>query len=267
MQVVDKEAVQYGFSTGKKALISLLPHERAHVMAIELASIRTSFAHVKVRMFPNPTWVCTSRFNSFRVHCWVFHASGLLHPSVWQLFPLCEASCAKQQFMLACKQCILRINISHSPSCKAALQAAQVTAHGKSWDRPESPCNNTRCDMLLVLQAALLQADGGALTFEMLNPLSRAVPEAKEAADIRLYLQVQPSACAFSFTVSFAPSALVLWWQFLTCKGVVGGNCQNPAWLALSGAYIQKICTWCMHVGFADVQRICHALCLHIGLW
>lgn len=83
-QVVDKEAVQHGFSTGKKALISLLPHERAHVMAIELASIRTSFAHVK---------------------------------------------------------------------------------------------------------AALLQADGGALTFEMLNPLSRAVPEAKEAADIRLYLQ------------------------------------------------------------------------------
>ena len=44
--------------------------------------------------------------------------------------------------------------------------------------------------MLLLLQAALLQADGGALTFEMLNPLSRAVPEAKEAADIRLYLQV-----------------------------------------------------------------------------
>ncbi|DBA79106.1 hypothetical protein WJX77_006729 [Trebouxia sp. C0004] len=83
-QVVDKEAVQHGFSTGKKALISLLPHERAHVMAIELASIRTSFAHVK---------------------------------------------------------------------------------------------------------AALLQADGGALTFEMLNPLSRAVPEVKEAADIRLYLQ------------------------------------------------------------------------------
>ncbi|KAA6423140.1 MAG: hypothetical protein FRX49_07127 [Trebouxia sp. A1-2] len=83
-QVVDKEAVQHGFSTGKKALISLLPHERAHVMAIELASIRTSFAHVR---------------------------------------------------------------------------------------------------------AALLQADGGALTFEMLNPLSRAVPEAKEAADIRLYLQ------------------------------------------------------------------------------
>ncbi len=58
--------------------------------------------------------------------------------------------------------------------------------------------------MLLVLQAALLQADGGALTFEMLNPLSRAVPEAKEAADIRLYLQVQV------FTVSFVPSALML---------------------------------------------------------
>ena len=64
--------------------------------------------------------------------------------------------------------------------------------------------------MLLLLQAALLQADGGALTFEMLNPLSRAVPEAKEAADIRLYLQVQASAFDFSFTVSFAPSALVL---------------------------------------------------------
>ncbi len=58
--------------------------------------------------------------------------------------------------------------------------------------------------MLLVLQAALLQADGGALTFEMLNPLSRAVPEAKEAADICLYLQVQV------FTVSFVPSALML---------------------------------------------------------
>ena len=58
--------------------------------------------------------------------------------------------------------------------------------------------------MLLVLQAALLQADGGALTFEMLTPLSRAVPEAKEAADIRLYLQVQV------FTVSFVPSALML---------------------------------------------------------
>lgn len=64
--------------------------------------------------------------------------------------------------------------------------------------------------MLLLLQAALLQADGGALTFEMLNPLSRAVPEAKEAADIRLYLQVQPPASTPSFTVSFAPSALVL---------------------------------------------------------
>jgi len=50
-------------------------------------------------------------------------------------------------------------------------------------------------DILLVLQAALLQADGGALTFEMLNPLSRAVPEAKEAADIRLYLQVKASQC------------------------------------------------------------------------
>ena len=54
---MDKEAVQHGFSTGKKALISLLPHERAHVMAIELASIRTSFAHVKVRMFPDSSWV------------------------------------------------------------------------------------------------------------------------------------------------------------------------------------------------------------------
>ena len=68
MQVVDKEAVQHGFSTGKKALISLLPHERAHVMAIELASIRTSFAHVKVRMYPDSSWVCTTRSNSFCVH-------------------------------------------------------------------------------------------------------------------------------------------------------------------------------------------------------
>ncbi len=69
---------------------------------------------------------------------------------------------------------------------------------------------NTLCDIVLVLQAALLQADGGALTFEMLNPLSRAVPEAKEAADIGLYLQVQPSAFTFSFTVSCGLSALVL---------------------------------------------------------
>ncbi len=40
------------------------------------------------------------------------------------------------------------------------------------------------------MQAALLKANGGALTSEMLNPLSRAVPEPKEAADIRLYLKV-----------------------------------------------------------------------------
>jgi len=65
MQVVDKEAVQHGFSTRKKALISLLPHERGHVMAIELASIRTSFAHVKVRMYTDASWVCTTRLSPF----------------------------------------------------------------------------------------------------------------------------------------------------------------------------------------------------------
>lgn len=43
---------------------------------------------------------------------------------------------------------------------------------------------------LLSLQAALLQADGGKLTTEMLNPLLRAVPEQKEIADIQLYLRV-----------------------------------------------------------------------------
>jgi len=62
-------------------------------------------------------------------------------------------------------------------------------------------------DILLVLQAALLQADGGALTFEMLNPLSRAVPEAKEAVDIRLYLQVQASTFTFSLYLQPLPSA------------------------------------------------------------
>ena len=40
------------------------------------------------------------------------------------------------------------------------------------------------------LQAALLQADGGRLTTEMLSPLLRAVPEQKEIADIQLYLKV-----------------------------------------------------------------------------
>ena len=49
MQIVDKEAAPHGFASGKKALISLLAHERGHVMAIELASIRTPFAQVKVR--------------------------------------------------------------------------------------------------------------------------------------------------------------------------------------------------------------------------
>lgn len=40
------------------------------------------------------------------------------------------------------------------------------------------------------LQAALLQADGGKLTAEMLSPLLRAVPEQKEISDIQLYLKV-----------------------------------------------------------------------------
>ena len=40
------------------------------------------------------------------------------------------------------------------------------------------------------MQAALLQADGGKLTTEMLSPLLRAVPEQKEIADIQLYLKV-----------------------------------------------------------------------------
>lgn len=40
------------------------------------------------------------------------------------------------------------------------------------------------------LQAALLQADGGKLTSEMLSPLLRAVPEQKEISDIQLYLKV-----------------------------------------------------------------------------
>ena len=40
------------------------------------------------------------------------------------------------------------------------------------------------------MQAALLQADGGKLTTEMLSPLLRAVPEQKEVADIQLYLKV-----------------------------------------------------------------------------
>ena len=31
----------------------------------------------------------------------------------------------------------------------------------------------------------------GALTVEMLDPLSRAIPEVKEASDIRLFLKVQ----------------------------------------------------------------------------
>lgn len=48
MQVVDKEAVKGGFAARKKALISLLEHERGHVMAIEMASIRVPFAEVKV---------------------------------------------------------------------------------------------------------------------------------------------------------------------------------------------------------------------------
>ena len=43
----------------------------------------------------------------------------------------------------------------------------------------------------LFVQAALLQANGGALTVEMLDPLSRAIPEVKEASDIRLFLKVQ----------------------------------------------------------------------------
>lgn len=45
---MDKEIVQKGFTAGKKALISLLEHERGHVMAIELASIRVPFPDVKV---------------------------------------------------------------------------------------------------------------------------------------------------------------------------------------------------------------------------
>ena len=44
--------------------------------------------------------------------------------------------------------------------------------------------------LFLRVQAALLQANGGALTVEMLNPLSRAIPEVKEATDIRLFLKV-----------------------------------------------------------------------------
>ena len=43
----------------------------------------------------------------------------------------------------------------------------------------------------MLLQTALLHPNGGALTVEMLNPLSRAVPETKEANDIRLFLKVQ----------------------------------------------------------------------------
>ena len=46
------------------------------------------------------------------------------------------------------------------------------------------------CTSSLCLQAALLQANGGELTTEMLSPLLRAVPEQKEITDIQLYLRV-----------------------------------------------------------------------------
>ena len=45
------------------------------------------------------------------------------------------------------------------------------------------------------LQAALLQANGGELTTEMLSPLLRAVPEQKEITDIQLYLKVCLISC------------------------------------------------------------------------
>lgn len=61
--------------------------------------------------------------------------------------------------------------------------------------------------VLLVVQAALLQADGGALTSEMLNPLSRAIPEPKEAADIRLFLQVRSDTALGGSSFCFIPDA------------------------------------------------------------
>ena len=48
LQLVEKDTAQKGFATSKKTLISLLGHDRGHVMAIELASIRVPFADVKV---------------------------------------------------------------------------------------------------------------------------------------------------------------------------------------------------------------------------
>lgn len=59
-------------------------------------------------------------------------------------------------------------NVETSPCCAAALLTCSCWA----------------------LQAALLQADGGKLTTEMLSPLLRAVPEQKEIADIQVYLKV-----------------------------------------------------------------------------
>ena len=101
----------------------------------------------------------------------------------------------------------------------------------------QSPC--------ACLQAALLQANGGALTAEMLNPLSRAVPQPKEAADIRLFLQVQYAQSCLHQQFNSSPlTALTFdWSRLLLCLALC-----HAIGTSLANAYIEYVHHFVCHM-------------------